>query len=136
MTNTIKVPSLSTDGWIDSPVKIADNIFSYFFVSDYSQSYIYAGKIVSLPWLIQAGQGNEQKTAELVQTDLNNLFSSYFTDVIVSTSIQSDSQAPNNAILTIYVNFTSEGKSYTLGRLIEVVDLTINKITSINNNGV
>lgn len=132
--NNILLPSLSEDGWVDDSSKIADLLFSYFFISDYSQTYCYKDKVSSLPWILQKCQGDMEKTSDLTREVLARLFSAYFTNVEAQVSVSNDINKPTEITLNIYVNFTdSDGKNYTLGKLLEVANLTINKIIAINN---
>ena len=66
---------------------------------------------------------------------LSQSFSNYFQNVEVSADVNPNDNNPNKYQLTLYVQFTDkEGKTYSLGRLIEISDLTIRNII-VQNNG-
>lgn len=129
------LPSLSEHGWITNSIELADKIFSYFFVSEFSQTYLFNNKIASLPYILQQNQDDLQKMASDVKYWLNQSFSNYFQNVEVSADVNPNDNNPNKYQLTLYVQFTDkEGKTYSLGRLIEISDLTIRNII-VQNNG-
>ena len=128
------LPSLSEHGWITNPIEIADMLFSHFFISEYSQTYLFKGKIASLPYILQQDQDDLQKMGDNVGFWLKTLFSNYFQNTDVSAIVNPNADNPNKHQLTIYVQFQDkEGKTYSLGKLIEISDLTIRNIININN---
>ncbi len=128
------LPSLSEHGWVTNPIEIADMLFSHFFISEYSQTYLFKGKIASLPYILQQNQDDLQKMGNDVGFWLKTLFSSYFQNILVTSSVDVNDNNPNLHQLTLYIEFTDrDGKSYSLGRLIEISDLKIRNIIVINN---
>ena len=136
MANNIFYPSLSQDGWVNNSIRIADKILSDFFLSDYSQSYVYVGAVSSFAWIIQNQQGDIPNTASLMQKTLNIYFSKYFNNVVIESSEQVNLDSPSKGEITLYIKFTdSEGNEYVLGKLLEIADMTLTKIINLNNNG-
>jgi hypothetical protein len=134
MTERVLYPSLSEDGWVNSSIKIADYMLSHFFVSDYSQSYLYHPYISSLPWIIQHTQDNITDTIMLVQSTLNVYFSRYFHNIVVEVNEVINTVNPSIGQISIYIKFTdSDNKEYIVGKLIQIADLTIKKIIDISN---
>lgn len=136
MANKKFYPSLSEDGWVNNSVKIADKLLSDFFISDFSQTYLYSGAVSSFPWIIQNKQGNITETAVLVQSTLNVYFSRYFNNVVVESQDQTSADSPSKGQITLYVKFTDDdGIEYVVGKLLEITDMNITKIINLNNNG-
>lgn len=136
MANKKHYPSLSEDGWVNNSVKLADKLLSDFFISDYSQTYLYSGAVSSFPWIIQNKQGNVTETAALVQSTLNVYFSRYFNNVVVESQDQTSADSPSKGQITLYVKFTDDdGIEYVVGKLLEIADMNITKIINLNNNG-
>jgi len=128
------MPSLSEDGWVDSSIKIADYLLSHFFLSDYSQTYLYTGKISSLPWIIQHTQKNILDTVTLTQSTLNDYFKRYFDNVEVEVTEVPNAQDISYAQISIYLSFVDKnGIVQTLSKLIGIKDSKIHKIININN---
>lgn len=134
MANKIVYPSLSEDGWVSSGIKIGDNLFSCFLISDYSQSYIYSGLISSFPWILQETQNDMSRTISLTQQTLSDYFSRYFNNVIVEVMEIDNLTDPSKGQISIYVKYSdSDNKEYVLGKMLEIADLTVKKIIDINN---
>lgn len=128
------IPALSEDGWVTNPIKIADLLFSYFFTSEYSQTYLFNNKIASLPYIMQNTQGDLNKLSGDVANWLKLLFSNYFNNIVVESGTEQDPKNPNKYQLTILVQFTDNaGKTYSLGKLLEINDLIVQKIITQNN---
>ena len=133
---TIMMPNLDEAGWGTSTTFIADRLFSHFMVADYSQTQIYLGKVSSFSWVIHESQGDMTKSVVLLRDTLQNYFGRYFSKVTVDVSDITDVNTPSQVALSVYLNFTdSEGKVISLGKTIEMIDGTVNKIVNLNNYG-
>ena len=132
----ITLPALSEDGWVNTPVKQADYLFSHFFLSDYSQTYIYTDKVSSLSWLLQQYGNEPPEMARNLKATLEQYFGRYFDNVVVeSTSSQVDNN-PNEQNLSIYVTFQSkDGVTYNLGRMVNVENTKIKNVVTLSNYG-
>lgn len=132
---TAKVlPSLSEDGWVKSPEKIADYLLSHFFVADYSQTQMYVGNISSLPWILQKTRGDIQQTISLISSTLTTYFLRYFPDVALDVREVPNTESPSKAQISIYVNYTDEtGTQHVLGKLLQYNDTIIDKIVTLSN---
>lgn len=134
MTSKVLLPSLSENGWIDSPVTVSDALFSHFLLSDYSQTYLYKDQVSSLPWIIQDTQGNISDTIIATQDTLSKYFIRYFDNVVVEVTEIPNIAEPSKGQISIYLQFTdTEGVQHVLGRLITIIDSKISEIISINN---
>lgn len=128
------IPSLSTDSWVSSTLLKADYLFSHFFLSDYSQSYIYYGNVSSLAYILQQNKDNMQRTISVLTDSLTAYFSKYFNNVIVQVTELENKEDPTAAILSIYLKFTdTDNTEHVLGKLLETANLKIKKIIDINN---
>jgi hypothetical protein len=127
-------PSLSEDGWVNGSIKTADYILSDFFLSDYSQSYIYSGHIASLSYILQSTQGNVLVMLNKLRESLLGYFNNYFNNTLVDVKDVTKPETPSKLELSIFLTFDdSDGVTYSLGKLLEINNLTINKIININN---
>lgn len=134
MTSKVLLPSLNENGWVNSPVTVADALFSHFLLSDYSQTYLYKDQVSSLPWIIQNTQGNITDTIIATQDTLNKYFIRYFDNVVVEVTEIPNASEPSKGQISIYLQFTdTEGVQHVLGRLITIIDSKISEIISINN---
>lgn len=134
MTSKVLLPSLSEDGWTNSPMKVGDYLMSHFLLSDYSQTYLYKDKVSSLPWIIQNTQKDITDTVLLTQTTLSEYFTRYFNDVVVEVTEIPNTLEPSKGQISIYVQFSdTEGNEYVLGRMVTIIDSKINEIITLNN---
>ena len=127
-------PSLSEDGWITSPERTADYLFSNFFVADYSQTYMYPGMIASLPWILQSTQGDTSEAMREIRRTLNAYFSHYFESVEVNVDEVPNEEQPSKVHLSLYVKFIdNSGQERVLGKILRLNDTIVEKIIEINN---
>lgn len=134
MTNKICYPALSEDSWVNHSQKIADQLFATFFASDYSQSYIYHGKISSLAYILQQTQGDMTSAVSQVRQTLSDYFSRYFNNVVVEVHEIENTEDPSKAQISIYLKFTdSDGIEYNLQKIREISNTITDKMITINN---
>ncbi|QVD49137.1 hypothetical protein LUCX_67 [Xanthomonas phage vB_XciM_LucasX] len=130
------VPSLSLAGFVTDIRTQIDKLFSYYLTSDYSQTTIFTGQVLSLQKHIQEFQHDNSQLTERVRADLSSYLGSISDDVTVrvSTDIPNPDD-PNRTNLTIEALVVKDGVTYSVGKLIEVQDTTISKIIEFNNKG-
>lgn len=134
MSSKVLFPALSVDGWANSPMKVADLLFSHFILSDFSQTYLYKDEVSSLPWIIQNTQKDMTRTLTDVQSTISRYFARYFNNVVAEVDEVPNVEEPSKAQISIYLRFTdSEGIDYVLGRLIQIIDSKIAEVITINN---
>lgn len=127
-------PSLSEDSWITSPERTADYLFSNFFVSDYSQTYMYPGLVSSLPWILQNNQGSISDSIREIRQTLSTYFSHYFESVEVNVDEVPNEEQPSKVHLSMYVKFLdNSGQERVLGKILRLNDTIVEKIIEINN---
>jgi len=134
MSSKVLYPELSEAGWESSSIRVADNLFSCFFASDYSQTYLYDGLVSSFAWIIQDTQNDITRTITLTQKTLSDYFTRYFNSVVVEVSEVPNTEDPSKQQLSIYLKFTdTENREYVLGKLIRMSDMKVNEIIDISN---
>lgn len=128
------LPTLSSSGFVADIAEKADRLMSYYFVSDASQSNLYRGQITSLPAQVQQHGHDEINLAQAVRNELTAYLTRYFDMVDVSTRTDLPNvEDPNRINLTVSVIVTQDGKQYSLGRLVSVLNSKIVEIVDINN---
>lgn len=131
-SNNITMPSLSKDGWVKSPVRTADYLFSHLFLAEYSQSYLFSGSITSLPYILAMYETDPSGYTAELEKSLNKYFSKYFDNVeITSDIISSDSR---NVEVALYLSFTSDGVVYNLSKVVHYLDSKVAKIMDSSNS--
>jgi len=122
------LPTLGEESWTRDSLVIIDRLFSYFLVAEYSQSYIYNGKIASMPWLLYKYKDNINKLESEIESTLTELYERYFIETSVLVTIDSDL---NDSKLFIIISITVkdiESKEYTLRKSMDIVDSKIKKV--------
>lgn len=131
MTTRTLLPTLSLDGWVNTPIKAADYLLSHFFLSDYSQTAIFPGEVMSFSWLLQQYQDNLSGLKSRLQSDLSKCFSHYFSDVEVQVTDEAMMNSNNKRALVIMLVFTDENKvEYNLARVIEHDGMKVSQINA------
>lgn len=134
MTTLATMPSLSTDGWVNSSMKTADYLFSHFFATDYSQSYSLSGTITSFAHILHTNQGDISKTITDTENALANYFGRYFKDVVTQVDDKATAANSSSVALNLFMNFTdNDGVTHSLGKMIEYTNTTISRVIAINN---
>lgn len=134
MSEPVLYPSLSEDGWVNSPEKTADYLLSCFFIAEYSQTYFFKDQVASLPWILQQTQGKIMDACIQVRSTLNTYFSRYFNNVVVDVQEEPNPENPTKGQISIYVKFADhQGKEYSLGKLLKVSDTIVESIINLNN---
>lgn len=128
------VPTVSTSGWVDNIPEKADRLLSYYFVSDFSQSNLHRGQILSLPAQLQQNGHDPLALRQAMKSELENYFGQHFDSVVVDVDTETPNpQDPNRIQVTVGVIITHQGRQYSLGRLVRTINSTIVDIIDINN---
>tara|TARA_Y100001960_G_scaffold61541_1_gene64341 strand:- start:27418 stop:27792 length:375 start_codon:yes stop_codon:yes gene_type:complete len=112
----IVVGRLSTKGWAKTvPDKMRQALQNYE-SSAYSQSTVFAGKIVSWPYAQQRANDDPEVLVSLVQRDLDNLYRSIFSNGEVNVSVGWEWEDEKEVIflLTIEIEVRVDGQSFDL----------------------
>ncbi len=138
------IGTLSTKGFIEDAYYKADRILSYFFLSDAYQSNIYFGKIASLPNDVKVSGADPLLLQKNISNGLTQMFTSstsangeplgYFDAAVVNVKVsRTEDKEGVNEDIEINVILTENGKQYSLGKLVSVVNSKIKEIIDINN---
>ena len=136
LTDPRRVPSLSEDGWVTDAKHKADYLMAHFFLSDYSQTQLYLGQVSSLPWVIQAGQGDIPRTVSLLRQTLATYFQRYFDEVVVEVTDQTPVDS-SSVELVLYIAFVDPqtGLTYTVNEVLQERNGVFSRVASISNTG-
>lgn len=136
MTSKYLFPAVDTDGWTKTSVKVADYLFSHFFLSDYSQTAVFNGKVASFAWILQRNQSDISSIMSVTQETLSQYFSKQFDEVEVEVYEIPNEESINDHKLTLFLSFKDkDGVSHNLERIIKYQGLKVTEIISVVNNG-
>lgn len=136
MTSKTLFPTLDTDSWVNTPIKVADYLFSHFFLADYSQTAIFIGQVTSFAWILQHYQSDMSQIMTQTQLALSTYFSKQFNEVEVQIDEIPNPDSINDHKLSLYLTFKdTEGVAYNLERIIKYQGLKVTEIISVLNQG-
>lgn len=109
------IPALTIDGWDTSPLSQMSKLWEYYQASDYSQSNLFRGKIVSLKYTLQTQTVPERLRAQ-IETDIKILYGEFFDTVIPLVEVKD----LNNGTVNINVDLSvaRDFTTYKLSRAI------------------
>lgn len=133
---TVSFPTLDSIGWVSTPEETGDRALSYFITSEYSQSVLYHGNIVSLQYLVKKHGHDELTLQSEIATTLDGYLKRYFGEnVSVDVRVlEADPQKPGQ--LTIHLSCIIRGENgleYSLGRRVIYLNGKLVKIAELNN---
>lgn len=133
---TTSVPSLSSAGWVNGIAEKADRLIAYFFYADKSQSTFYPDTVHSLPYLIQQYGHDSDRLESATETSLQTYLTPYFDQIDVKvtvTPISGDEEGSGRTDLRTDVTVYQGENSYSLGRLIQLLNGEVIGIIDRNN---
>lgn len=126
------IPTLSAKGFVTTIVDKAERAIAYFCVSQYSQTNLYRGNVVTLPWLVQRYGSDALEMRNQLQSALNNYLNRLFDEAQVEVVVDDDSEAISLDTKIIVID---EGTRYDLGYIIRTTNNKVLDIFDINNQG-
>lgn len=129
------VPTLSTDGWVRSSAKRIDYLMVYFFVSDRLQSTLYPTSISSLPWILKENPRDMAVAAEAVRKQLNIYLTAYYDSVNIDVTVADTDPLVSATLstMTITATVTLNGETFSVSKLLSIVDGKLSEFSDLNN---
>jgi hypothetical protein len=126
------MPTMTPDGWVDEPLKVANQMLMDYFTSLYSQSNTFRGNVYSFSYLSYLYNNDAAKMAAELKTDLSKYFSTMFDSVIVDTNVIASEAVTQKITVAIQFQDTT-GTSYDIQRLFDMSGMSINSVTDIHS---
>jgi hypothetical protein len=134
MRNINKVPTLSTNGFIEQLGPKVDRLLAYFFTNDYSQSTVYHGRIASLRYLTAMYGSNPESLRGHIGSTLEKYLGRYFDKVEVRIELRNTEGGPYNVVLDI--DIIQDDKRHSVGKEISIINSKVLEIFDKMNRGV
>lgn len=133
MTITNKpMVSLSSMGWITSLEHQVDQMFADFVTSEYSQSVLYYGNILSLPYIVQRYGNDKQKFRRKMKEALDKLFS-FYTETSIEVTVEDVTQGSARYNVNVRCIVTYDNQEYNLARQLTIADSKVKQIVNLSN---
>lgn len=135
---TYKVPTLSRAGWSTSVSERIDFLLSDFFTAQVSQTYLFAGSVSSLSYLIQYYQGDVPALVTALRDTLQRYLGSYFDSVVVdvSSDMFSEDTTGSTVTLKLFCQVMDNDRLYSVGHELQTSGSKLMKIVKYNNEGI
>ena len=129
-------PALDTDGWIRTPEHVVDHLLSDFFLSDYSQTENFTGRVASYAWLVHEYQADTGRLSQEVAQALTSYFMDYFYDVDATVTWANEDNTINRQKLIISMQITDgAGTIHELVRIANQDGFKVTSIIAVMNDG-
>ena len=136
MTSKYVFPTLTVDGWVNRSISVVDQMLSDFFLSEYSQTYAFTGRVTSFSWILQQYRDDLPRMLQEIQTALVIYFSTQFNDVEASVTQELRENSINTHSLLLYMRFVdNSGEEFTLGRVVKYTGLKVTEVLKTLSEG-
>ena len=136
MTAKYVFPTLTVDGWVDRSISVVDQMLSDFFLSEYSQTYAFTGRVSSFSWILQQYRDDLPRMQQEIQNTLVIYFSTQFNDVEATVTQELREGSINTHSLLLYMRFVdNNGETFTLGRIVKYTGLKVTEVLKTLSEG-
>lgn len=131
----IPVPTLSTQGWVTDLSNKIDILLAHYVSSDAAQSNTFKGRIANLQVLVQTYAGDPLTTADAIARDVQQYLGRYYENVRAEArfSLDDEKASQTTVKITLALNFTEAGVTYTANRLLTYFNGKFQSIVEVNN---
>lgn len=129
----VQYPSLTAEGFVKDPQRIAAMLMTNALASDASQSNLYRGAVTSIQSIIQKTGQDVRAMTQMLQNELENMYRRYFDQASFEVRIEPlSAEKPNTLNIKLEGKIVSDGVRYDLGRALMVNEGVIQKVIPIN----
>lgn len=129
----VQYPSLTSEGFVSDPQRVAAYLMTNALASDASQSNLFRGAVTSIQSIIQGAGQDVRKMTQGIQTGLEDMYRRYFDQVNFDVKIEPISaDKPNTLNIRLEGSVVSNGTRYDLGRALMVNEGVIQQVIPLN----
>jgi hypothetical protein len=135
LATIIPVPTLSTQGFVRDSSGKFDFLLSHYFLSDYNQTYLYYGRVSSLPRIIERSGSDIGALLTDLKQNLFDYLAKYYDSVSVDVNTTTDIvRDPRTDLeLRVIISVAEDGKQTVFGRLLRSENSKLTDIVKLNN---
>lgn len=135
MATIIPVPTMSTQGWVTDLSGKLDFLLAHFFLADYNQTYLYPGKVTSLPEIIERCGGDAVQARQLLQDSLTTYLGRYYESLSVEVQPTTDQDVDMAIAVDLHLNIgINDGDQVgRFERLVQSKNSKLSQIIKLNN---
>lgn len=127
-TRIKKSPSLSTMGWISTVEEDINKAFDWFVASEYSQTTLFKGKVLSLPYIISQYSTKPNQLTKAIAEALEDLYQRRGYGCVATSDYRTSDNIASGFDVILNVVITYNGIEYPLGRTLKVLDNNVIRI--------
>ncbi len=132
----VAIPTLGTDGWVNDPETVADYILSSFLTTNKSQTNLFRADSKSLQSTLMEFTNNMPGLEdELIDVLTRKFRKTFGDDSYVKVSIDPITDKPDQYSINLTAIVVSDGREYSVSKLVETESSRIVKINELNVNG-
>lgn len=132
----VAIPTLGTDGWVNDPESVADYILAAFLTTNRSQTNLFRDHSKSFQSILMEYTNDIPGLENELKETLTRKFRKAFSDEsYAKVSIDSIADKPDQYIINFTGIVFSEGREYSVTKLVETDSSRIININGINVNG-
>ncbi len=135
----VLVPTLSGRGWLTQTREKADQILSWFFVSDQSQSELFRGNVTSLAYLVHQYGHDKSLLTSQVESALSTYFRRYLPNTLVqvqSSFLNTEIQDGPYRLSILLLGQDENGQPINLADEFDVINSTFRRVMQGVNSGI
>lgn len=133
---TIAIPTLSSEGWVTTPIRKLDRALSYALTTDNLQSNTYRGNLTSIQAIVQSCLDNPSLLQEEAQNTLNSYFSRLFDVADVRVIVEDYPEEGSNLLaLRIQIEVLDKEERVSADALATFNQGIFTKLVDINDHG-
>lgn len=131
----ISVPTLSPQGWVTELAAKIDILLSHYVSTDQEQSNTFKGSISNLQYIIEQNAGDALATADAIARSFQTYLGRYYENVGADAkfSLTNEKESGTTVKITLSLNFTEDGITYTANRLLTYYNGKFKNIIEVNN---
>lgn len=131
----IPVPTLSTQGWVTDLSSKIDMLLAHYVSTDAAQSNTFNGNLSNLQNTIEQYSGDPLSTADAIAREVQRYLGRYYENVMAEArfSLTDEKESQTTVKITLALNFTEEGVTYTANRLLTYFNGKFQSIVEANN---
>lgn len=139
MSNEIKVPTMSTRGWVSTVADKFDFLLAHMVESDADQDPIYGNRVSNLQSLVQKHSSDPHAMASAIQNMLVTYLSRYYSEKVeIETEVRptkkDDGTLNENRVhIDFFITFKVNGVTYRAQQVLSTIDSKFHEFARVNN---
>lgn len=126
---------MSTQGWVTDLSSKIDYLLAHYVSTDQEQSNVYRNNISNLQYVVENHNNDPIGAAAAIGRSVQTFLGRYYSNVIADAtfSLSNEGESQTTVKITLALNFTEDGVTYTANRLLTYFNGKFKSIVEANN---